>query len=1052
MFQQATIRKVILTVIMVTIASSAPVRAQDDDDHPIDPALYQALEWREVGPYRGGRVTTATGVPSQPNVYYMGATGGGVWKTTNAGASWQNISDEYFKVGSIGAVAVSLSDPNVVYAGTGESPIRGVTTSHGDGVWKSTDAGKTWTHMGLAATRQISKIRLHPTNPDIAYVAAQGNPWGANEERGVYRTRDGGATWEQVLAADENTGAADLSMDANNPRILYAAMWDHQRTPWFIRSGGPGGGLYKTTDGGDTWEKLEGGLPDLVGKIGVAVSPANSERVYAIVEAEDGGLYRSDNAGKSWSRINPDRVIQARAWYYNHITADTQDENTVWIMNAPLLKSIDGGKSFTPVDTPHGDHHDHWIHPDNNRIMINANDGGATVTFDGGKTWSREDNQPTAQFYRVATDNRFPYYIYGGQQDNSTVAIASRSFEGGIGREDYYDVGGGESAHIVFDPDHPRLVYATTINTTLTEYDAETRRTRPIKPYPEYTFGRDPKDHKYRANWNAPLAISPHDYNVIYYGAQVLLRSNDRGLTWQEISPDLTRNEEEKQSRNGGPITNEQAGAETYNTIFYIVESPHEAGAIWVGSDDGLVHLTRNGGGNWANVTPRGLGEAQINAIEISPHDPTKAYIAVAGYKMNDFTPAIYKTENYGRSWRKIVDGLPADTFVRVVREDPERAGLLYAGTEAGMFVSFDDGGNWQPLQLNLPPVPVTDLTLRQGDLVAATQGRGFWVLDNPAPLRQISEDFADTALHLYAPANAYRMSTGGSGEFQGKNPPSGAVIYYYLAADPGGDTGPVTFEILDNAGTVIRTERAEDNDRNACMVANSDPRNPLEIKLHEPKQGMNRWVWDLRWDGFACIDHMRMFAGWQGARVMPGDYQVRVSAAGETAVQSFTVLADPRVDIPADQFAELDGFLAEVTGLMTDLQGRLERLRASRDQALRLAELTEGHARHGEIKAAAEAIDAQVKAWEEQVIQPRHETFEDDINWPNMLDVQIVHLLRASDSADAPVTEGARTRLADLKAEWAALTEDYGRISSEDIAAFNSLLQSAGIGPVVAP
>ena len=714
----------------------------------------EGLEWRMIGPYRGGRVTTVTGVADNPMLYYMGATGGGVWKTENAGTTWENLSDGYFKVGTIGAVAVAESDPNVLYVGTGESPIRGVTTSQGDGVWKSTDAGKSWKHIGLKESGQISRIKIHPQNPDIAWVAVQGQIWAPNEERGIYRTSDGGATWQQVLKVNANTGAADLSIDPSNPRILYAAMWNHGRKPWFIHSGGTDGGIYKSMDGGDSWKKLGGGLPEMIGKIGVDVSASNPDRVYAIVEAEHkkGGLYRSDDAGETWTLIYDHRVLHTRAWYYIHITADPVDEDTVYVMNVPMMKSVDGGKSWTKMSTPHGDHHDHWINPHNNKNMINANDGGATVTFDGGETWSSIMNQPTAQFYRVTTDNQVPFRIYAGQQDNTTVAIASQTYDSGIGVEDYFDVGGGESAHIAFDPDNPRLIYATTINGTLTEYDHQTQLTRSIIPYPVLVYGKDAKDLKYRANWNTPVAVSPHDPSIIYYGAQKVLRSSDRGATWNEISPDLTRNDPEKQGRNGGPLTPENVGAEFYNTIYYIVESPFEPGTIWVGSDDGLVHITRDGGSNWSNVSPKHAGEAMINAIELSPHDKATAYLAVTGYKLNDFKPYIYKTTDYGRKWKRIDEGLPADAFVRVVREDPTRKGMLYAGTEMGMFVSFNDGEDWQSLKLNLPPVPITDLAIRHDRLVAATQGRAFWILDDLNVVRQATDGFADEPLHVFAP------------------------------------------------------------------------------------------------------------------------------------------------------------------------------------------------------------------------------------------------------------------------------------------------------------
>ncbi|MBW1825797.1 MAG: glycosyl hydrolase [Deltaproteobacteria bacterium] len=998
----------------------------------VNPALYKALEWRSMGPYRGGRATTVTGVPSKPHVYYMGASGGGVWKTENSGHTWNNISDEFFKTGSVGAVAVSLSDPNVVYVGMGESPIRNQTSSHGDGVYKSTDAGKSWNHLGLEGTRQISKIRIHPTNPDIVYVAAQGNPWGASEERGVYRSKDGGITWELILKTNAESGASDLSMDANNPRILYAAMWDHGRKPWFVRSGGPGGGVYKTTDSGDTWKKLKNGLPEFVGKIGIAVSPANSDRVYAIIEAEKGGLYRSDNSGASWQRINSARIGHARAWYYIHITADTEDEDIVYVLNVMLLKSIDGGRTYTSMSAPHGDHHDLWIHPINNKIMICADDGGAAVTFDSGKNWSRQNNQPTGQFYRVVTDNRFPYHLYGAQQDNEAIGMSSQS-DG----SDFYSVNGWERSQIAFDPDNPRLIYSTSNHLSLTEFDRETDRTRSLKLYPQYLFGLDTKKHKYRAAWHPPVALSPHDPGIIYYGTNKLMRSNDRGHTWMEISPDLTTNNETQQGKMGGPITNE-LDADAYNTIFYIVESSHEAGTIWVGSDDGLVHLTRDGGKNWKNVTPSGVGEAFINAIEVSPHDPAKVYIAVDGHRSNDFTPSIYKTENYGRKWHKIVNGLPEDTFIRVVREDPEQPGLLYAGMESGVSVSFNDGSDWQSLQLNLPKVPVTDLKLRQGDLVASTEGRGFWILANPAPLRQLKASLENADLHVFEPVDAYRTSNGG------------AVIYYYLKDDPGKDAGKATFEILDNSGQIVRTVKT-DPERKKCMDSNSDIGRPFRrAKDIRVGKGLNRWAWNLRRDGFRCIDNMRLFAGLQGARVIPGDYQVRVTVGEYSQTRSFKVVPDPREDIPAAQFAELDAHLTKTASILSSLITRLDRLRMARDQVVTLAGLTEGHAHHQDIKAGADAIVARIAEWEVKVTQPKHETVEDEINYPNMLDAQFMYLLQSSDRMDAPVSAGASARLVDLNAEWDVLVKEYESITKEDIAAFNRLLRKEGIGPVV--
>ncbi|MEO1447986.1 MAG: glycosyl hydrolase, partial [Bacteroidota bacterium] len=623
---------------------------------PVPEAQFQALKWRLVGPFRGGRSVAVTGVPGDHETYYMGSTGGGVWKTTDAGTTWRNVSDGFFKTGSVGAIAVAPSDPNVVYAGMGEGPVRGVMTSHGDGVYRSTDAGKTWTHLGLSDARQISKVRIDPRNPDVAYAAVQGSPYAPTKTRGVYRTQDGGQSWQQVLYVDSVSGVSDLSMDMRNPRVLYAAFWSHQRHPWQMRSGGAGSGIWKSTDGGDTWHQLSKGLPKgVMGKIGVSVSPANPNRVWAIIEAEKGGLFRSDDAGRSWKLINGDRVLRARSWYYMHVFADPQDAETVHIMNAPYMRSTDGGKTFKAVPTPHGDNHDLWIHPDNNRIMINGNDGGANISYNQGKTWSKQSNQPTAQFYRVNADNLFPYNIYGGQQDNSTVAIPSQVDGRGIRNEDFHRVGGCESAYCAFDPDDPRYVYAGCYQGIITEYDSELESETDVMAYPFLGLGTTPGEVKYRFNWNAPIIVSQHNSKVIYHAGNKLLKSTNRGRSWEEISPDLTRNLAEHLVPGGGPITNEAAGGEIYHTILYVAESPQDAQTIWVGSDDGLVHITRDGGENWTAVTPPAMGEGMVNAIEVSTHKDGEAWLAFTRYKFNDFTPHIYHTTDFGQTWTETV-------------------------------------------------------------------------------------------------------------------------------------------------------------------------------------------------------------------------------------------------------------------------------------------------------------------------------------------------------------------------------------------------------------
>ena len=678
-------------------------------------SAYINLKWRNIGPFRGGRSVTATGVVNDPLVYYMGTTGGGVWKTTDAGGTWQNISDGFFKTGSVGAVAVSESDANVVFAGMGEHAPRGVMTSYGDGVYKSTDAGKTWKKTGLDLTRHIANIRIHPTNPDIVYVAAQGALYGPSEERGVYKSVDGGATWKKVLYVDENTGCADLSMDMTNPRILYAAMWEHRRLPWEIKSGGKGSGLYKSTDAGETWTKIEKGLPKEKGKMAVGVSRSNAEKVYALIESdsqkEQGGLFVSEDAGKSWNRVSKDHRLVQRAWYYIELYADPQNENVVYAFNSPGLKSIDGGKSWSTIRGTHGDYHQMWINPNNDKNMIIANDGGAAISFNEGKTWSTENNQPTGQFYRVNADNRFPYYVYGGQQDNTSVMIVSRNLAGNsIGERDWSPSAGGESGFLAFDPNNPKYVMGGSYQGTIEVLDQEIRESKPVMEAPVQNQALQPKNMKYRFNWNAPVINSPNDPNIFYHAGNVLFKTTNKGINWEVISPDLTRHDTAKLGQSGVPYTNEGAGGENYATIAYVAESPHEKGVIWTGSDDGLVYITRDGGKTWNNVTPSGLAECLVNCIEVSPYDKATAYIATTRYKFNDFAPAIYKTTDYGNTWTNISSGIPYGAYTRCIREDDVQKDLLYAGTETGFYISYNGGKSWKHQQLNLPVTPITDL------------------------------------------------------------------------------------------------------------------------------------------------------------------------------------------------------------------------------------------------------------------------------------------------------------------------------------------------------
>ena len=776
-------------------------------------SVFKSVKYRNIGPFRGGRSVAASGVIDDPLTYYMGTTGGGLWKTTDAGQHWSNISDDYFTTGSVGAVTVSESDPNVVYCGMGEHAPRGVMTSYGDGVFKSTDAGKTWKKIGLEKTQHISRIVIHPKNPDIVFVAAQGALYGPNQDRGIYKSVNGGKSWTRVLYVNDLTGCSELSMDMNNPLVMYAAMWEHQRKPWKVISGGAGSGLYKTSDGGETWKKIHNGLPKEMGKMAVSVCRSNPDKVYALIESdsdkEQGGLFVSQNAGEKWTKISSDHRLVQRAWYYIELFTDPQDEHTIYVLSAPALRSIDGGKTWERLSGTHGDFHDLWINPNNTKNMVIANDGGAAISFNRGKTWSTQNNMPTAQFYRVNVDNAFPYNIYGGQQDNSSVKISNLAVAGrGINEHHWTYSAGGESAFLAFDPDNPDQVLGGSYLGTIEVLDIKAEAGTKIMAAPIQYLGRDSKDMKYRFNWNAPIIWSQHEPNTYYHGAQVLLKTQDMGISWKEVSPDLTRNEISKQGKGGGPYTNEAVGAENYGTLSYVTESPHEKGVIWTASDDGLVQLTRDGGENWINVTPKNLAECLINAIEVSPHDPATAYIATTRYKFNDYTPGLYKTTDYGKTWTNISAGIPQGAFTRVVREDEKQKDLLYAGTETGMYISWNGGQKWQAFNLNLPVVPITDLIVKHGDLIVATAGRSFWVLDDLELIRQYhTQPFGlytpDAAVlgSWRSPLNETKAEFKGTAPLHGINPANGVVIYYQLS-----DTSEVKMEINDSDGNLVRT------------------------------------------------------------------------------------------------------------------------------------------------------------------------------------------------------------------------------------------------------
>ncbi len=1024
-----------LLVLLPLLSVAAPASAAGDER-----SFFDGIEARNIGPFRGGRAMTVAGVRQDPHVYYMGTTGG-VWKTVNAGASWQPVSDDDFGSAAVGALAVAPSDPNVVFAGMGESPFRNIASSQGDGVYRSTDAGRSWQHVGFGDVRQIGEIRIHPQDPETIWVAAQGNTYAPGDDGGIFRSRDGGDTWTRVLEPlNETTGAVDLALDMANPRILYAAMWDNRRTAWALRSGGPGSGIWRSTDGGDSWERLTEDLPEGMGKIGVAASPARAGLVWAIVEAEgdDGGLYRSDDGGDSWSQVNDERVLRARSWYYMHVFADPNDADTVYVLNAPFLKSVDGGKTFTRVDVPHGDNHYLWINPDNSDWMINANDGGANVSFDGGATWSRQDNQPTAQFYRVNADNEFEYRVYGGQQDNSTVAIRSRSRDGSIGRDDWEIHAGCESAHIAFDPDNPRYTYAGCYLGLISEFDTETRTARSVKAYEEIGIGQPASEYRYRFNWNAPIVVSQHDPDVIYHAANVLLKSTDRGFSWREVSPDLTRDEADKQGRGAGPYTNENV--EVYNTIFALAESPHDAATLWAGTDDGRLHLTRDGGASWAEVTPRGVGRGMINAIDVSPHAPGVAYVVAMKYKEGDNAPYVYRTGDYGRRWQLISGGLPQAHFARVVREDPERRGLLFAGMERGLFVSFDDGASWESLQLNLPVVPITDLIVRRGDLVLATQGRAFWVVDDISPLRQYAADQPRAALHLYAPSLAWRLTPtrgrNSGGESSAPSAPDGAVIYYALAAAADLGEQKVTIEILDESGAILRTLETSEDEGVEGGGSGTAYALPAEA-------GINRAVWDLRTQPTVEIDYPFLFGASRdqkrlgGYRVAPGSYRVRLTHGDEVVEQPLEVRWDPINDYDAERIAEQQRLAAETFAMIDGLYRRIASLLEIRKQVALRKALADRAGDAALAASAGELLDA-LDAWRDDVSTPARTSFQDVLHFPPRLDAFLAYLFQNVDEAVLGVTEGQRERYADLRPRWQAAIDAWQALIDEDVAPFN--------------
>ena len=1041
--------------------------------------LSGAMRWRCIGPFRGGRVVAVAGHPTETATFYFGAVAGGVWKTTDAGVYWRNVSDEYFSTSSVGAIAVSESDPNVIYAGTGESCIRNNVT-HGDGVYKSTDGGQTWRNMGLRDTRHIARVRVHPRNPDIVYVAALGHAFGPNEERGVFRSTDGGETWERVLFVSNGAGAVDLSMDPNNPRTMYASIWQVHRSFWDIVSGGPDSGLYKTTDGGDTWAEVSErpGLPkETLGRIGVALSPARPGRVWALIEAENGGLFRSDDGGNTWEQLSDDADLRTRSWYYTHVFADPSDPDTVWVLAAKTLKSTDGGRHFTEVSMPHGDQHELWIDPRDSRRMIEGNDGGATVSLNGGDTWSNIYNQPTAQLYHITTDNQFPYEVYGTQQDNSGMAVRSYSDSGGILTSDWHTVGMSESGDIAVKPDDPNIVYSAYPHGILNRYDHRNREVRVVTVWPDDHANWPPRTYKYRFAWKFPIVFSPHDPNTLYVGGNMVFRTRDDGTTWEAISPDLTRNDATKMELKGGPITLEGADAEVYCTVYAFAESPIERDLLWAGSDDGLVHVSRDGGGSWKDVTPPTMPEwTMVHSIDPSPHDAATAYAAATRFKNDDFRPYLYKTNDYGETWKEINGGIRDDDFTRVVREDPARRGLLYCGTESGIYVSANDGESWESLQCNLPVVPIHDLVVKDGDLVAGTHGRSIWIMDDLSPLHQLAgeapspqsspvkgEDARGCGPRLLRPRATYRMlhqapSMGEPGPGMkywdrvlglptafhdrktpdgrtsrlmldaGENPPEGVGVVFYLPEDL---TEDVSLTVLDANGSEIRTFSSGAEGEEALRVS----------------PGVNRFTWDMRYPGARKLSMVE--GGYKprelkGILAPPGSYSVRLTVGHSAFEEPFDLLKDPRSGATQEALDAQFELLIKIRDRLSEVHDAAEKIRRIRGQVDAWEERASGRPEGEAVSAAAKSLKEGLSRIESELVAtkpPPGSLRGESVR----LNGRLVTLAGVVASADWTPPNQARAIFAELSDQIDERLRELQRVVDTDIAAFAKLIQDSG-------
>lgn len=1008
-----------------------------------DEKLYNALEWRSIGHYRGGRSSAVAGVPGKPNLYYFGATGGGVWRTIDGGNSWDNISDGYFG-GSIGSIAVSEWDNNVIYVGGGEGTVRG-NVSSGYGMWKSTDAGKTWTSIGLKNSRHVPRIRIHPKNPDLVYAAVMGDLFKPSDERGVYRSKDGGKTWEKILYANAEAGAVELAMDPNNPRILYASTWKIKRTPYSLESGGEGSAIWKSTDGGDNWTNISAndGLPKgLWGISAVAVSPVNSNRLYAIIENDKGGVYQSNDAGKTWKQVNDERKLRQRAWYYTKIYADTEDEDVVYVLNVQYHKSKDGGKTYQTYNAPHGDHHDLWIAPEDNQRMVIADDGGAQVSYDAGENWSTYMNQPTAQFYRVTTDNHFPYRIYGAQQDNSTIRIAHRTDGNSIGERDWEETAGGESGHLAVDPRNNDIVYGGSYDGLLERVNHKTKETRSINAWPDNPMGHGAEGAKYRFQWNFPIFFSPHDPKKLYAASQHLHVSTNEGQSWELISPDLTTNDPTKLGSSGGPITKDNTSVEYYCTIFAAMESPYEKDLIVAGSDDGLLHLTKDAGKTWEKITPPMMPEwSMINSVEFDPFVKGGMYIASTRYKLGDYKPYLFKSKDYGKTWTLITNGIPSEHFTRVVRADQKRAGLLYAGTEAGMYISFDDGASWKPFQLNLPIVPITDLTIKNDNLIAATQGRSFWLIDDLTPLHQLNSEIAASNVHLFKPMPSYRMNGsqgggyGGVPKNHGQNHPNGVMIHFYVK-----DTTKITasLEVMEMNGTVIKK-----------FVTKPDKK--AKEELLKVKPGMNRHVWNMRYPNAEGFDGLIMWAAsLQGPKAIPGKYKAKLTVNGNAMETEFEILKDPRTEGTLADIKEQFDFAIKVRDKLTETNEGVIKIREARDQINRVIEPMKDKADFKDVIDLAKNILDNMKKVEEELYQTKNRSSQDPLNFPVKLNNKMGALGGEVNGNDFKPTDQVKAVYNEIAGQIDTQLKTLNTIFTDQLPEFNNLIRQKEVKAVV--